>query len=72
MIRRFGVIAGLIVTLLGSAMQSPSGWAADVSKESVVKYLLTTVQAYRTLYVKGRHGTREKGRNRTQRRLESR
>jgi Protein of unknown function (DUF3365) len=49
---RVKVLTFSIVAAIGLAWSAPFGQAADISQEMVVKYLLTTVKAFRAVYVK--------------------
>ncbi|HKW85630.1 MAG TPA: hypothetical protein VJM82_01015, partial [Nitrospiraceae bacterium] len=48
--RKVAVKTGVIAVLLAVAV--PLGIAADVSQEATAKFILATVKAFRTVYVK--------------------
>jgi uncharacterized protein DUF3365 len=49
---RLKVFACIVTAGIGLAWIAPFGQAADISQEMVAKYLLTTVKAFRAVYVK--------------------
>jgi hypothetical protein len=49
---RGGVLIVILAACVGVALTTPFGQAADVSQDAVARYLLTTVKAFRAVYVK--------------------
>ncbi|MBI4402301.1 MAG: DUF3365 domain-containing protein, partial [Nitrospirae bacterium] len=50
--RKIGVKTGVLTILLAIGMAGPFGMAADMSQETMAKYILATVKAFRTVYSK--------------------
>jgi len=55
-----GVLVGVAI-MFGTGLVVSSGQAADISKDTAIKYILATAKAARTVYVKGIIGKAKKG-----------
>src|SRR5438094_9559386 len=51
--RKVGVRTSVMTMLLALSIAVPLVFAADISQEQTAKYILATVKAFRTVYVKG-------------------